>query len=400
MTARSRARRRPGDPSKDREPGAAGGPGSGLRGILLARIGADGPMSVAEWMGACLLDPRHGYYATRDPLGARGDFTTAPEVSQVFGELIGLCLAQAWLDRGRPSPVRLVELGPGRGTLMADALRAARALPGFLDAATLHLVEASPVLREAQGRTLAAHAPNWHDRLEEVPEGPVLLVANEFLDALPVRQFVRSGPAWRERVVGLVRGAIEDAAPDAEPAGPSAGLAFGLSPPLAPPFLADRLGDTREGEVVEWRPAVPALMAEVERRIAAHGGAALLIDYGGWRSRGDTLQAVRAHAPADPLDAPGEADLTAHVDFEAAARAAPGLAASGLTAQGVFLERLGATARAQALARDLTGERLAQAVAAHRRLTHPEEMGTLFKALGLTGRAEPALPGLDPPAPA
>ena len=379
-----------------RDAGAVSGggdaPGSALCGILRARIAAEGPMSVADWMAECLLDPRHGYYATRDPFGAAGDFTTAPEISQVFGELIGLALAQGWLDRGRPSPVRLVELGPGRGTLMADALRAARAVPGFLDATTLHLVEASPVLREIQGRTLAAHAPTWRDRLEDVPEGPLLVVANEFLDALPVRQFVRSGPAWRERMVSLAPAAGRGA-------GESQGrFAFGFSPPTAPPFLAHRLGDTREGEVVEWRPAIPALMAEVERRIAAHGGAVLIIDYGGWRSRGDTLQALRGHAHADPLDAPGEADLTAHVDFEAVARAAPGLVAAGLTTQGAFLERLGATARARALARGLSGERLTEAVSAHRRLTHPEEMGTLFKALGLTRSGEPALPGFDPPA--
>ena len=276
-----------------------------------------------------------------------------------------------------------MELGPGRGTLMADALRAMRAVPGLLDAASVHLVEASPVLREAQARALATHAPSWHDGLEDVPEGPLLLVANEFLDALPVRQAVRHGPAWRERVVG------------AEGAPPR--LAFGLSPPTAPPPLAHRLADTAEGEMVEWRPAVPALMAEVERRIAAHDGAALLIDYGGWRSRGDTLQAMRRHAFADPLEAPGEADLTAHVDFEAVARAAPGLAASGLTTQGAFLERLGAAARAQALARGLAGEALREAVAAHRRLTHPDEMGALFKVLGLTRLGAPPLPGLDPP---
>ena len=388
-------------PSAGSDPSAGSGPGSGLRAILLARIAAHGPMSVADWMAECLLDPRHGYYATRDPLGAAGDFTTAPEVSQVFGELVGLCLAQAWLDRGRPARMRLVELGPGRGTLMADALRAARAVPGLLDAVTLHLVEASPVLRAAQGRALAPHAPTWHDRLEDVPEGALLLIANEFLDALPVRQFVRSGPAWRERMVGRAqdRAGGDHAARrvGARDGAPGGRLAFGLSPPLAPPFLAHRLDDTGEGEVVEWRPAVPALMAEIERRIETHGGAALLIDYGGWRSRGDTLQALRGHAFADPLDAPGEADLTAHVDFEAVARAAPALLASGLTAQGAFLERLGATARAQALARDLAGDALARAAAAHRRLTHPGEMGTLFKALGLTRPGEPPLPGLDPP---
>ena len=335
-------------------------------------------MTVADWMAECLLHPEHGYYATRDPLGPAGDFTTAPEVSQVFGELVGLCLAQGWIDRGRPDPVRLVELGPGRGTLMADALRAAWAT-GLADAATVHLVEASPTLRAVQARTLADHAPSWHDRLEDVPEGPLLLVANEFLDALPVRQFVRSGNAWRERMVT----ASDDA------------LTFALSPPMEVPALARR-DDVAEGGMVERRPAADAVMAEVERRVLASGGAALLIDYGGWRSRGDTLQAVRGHAYADPLETPGEADLTAHVDFEAARGAASGLVASGLTPQGVFLERLGAVERARRLAQGLEGTALEEAVAAHRRLTHPDEMGTLFEVLGLWEPGTPPLPGLNP----
>ena len=352
---------------------------SPLAARLRGRIAAEGPMTVAEWMGECLLHPVHGYYATRDPLGAAGDFTTAPEVSQVFGELVGLALAQAWIDRGRPSPVRLVELGPGRGTLMADALRAARAT-GLPDAATVHLVEASPTLRAVQARTLAHPALAWHDRLDGVPEGPVLLLANEFLDALPVRQFVRAEGGWRERMVIVRDGAF----------------AFGLSPPLPAGLLGHRLEDVEAGGLVERRPAVEPLMAEIERRVLASGGAALLIDYGGWRSLGDTLQAVRGHAPADPLADPGEADLTAHVDFEAVARAAPRLAASAPTPQGAFLERLGATERARRLARGLEGTALGEAVAAHRRLTHPDEMGTLFKAMGLWEPDGPPIPGLDP----
>jgi SAM-dependent MidA family methyltransferase len=351
---------------------------SPLAARLRERIAAEGPMTVADWMAECLLHPVHGYYATRDPLGSAGDFTTAPEVSQVFGEIVGLALAQAWIERGRPSPVRLVELGPGRGTLMADALRAVRAT-GLADAATVHLVEASPALRAVQARTLSHPALVWHDRLEDVPEGPLLLLANEFLDALPVRQFVRAEGGWRERMVTLGGG----------------GLAFGLSPPLPADLLGHRLDDVDAGGLVELRPALGPLMAEVERRVLASGGAALLIDYGGWRSLGDTLQAVRGHAPVDLLDEPGEADLTAHVDFEAVARAAAGLAASAPTPQGAFLERLGAVERARRLARGLEGAALEEAVAAHRRLTHPDEMGTLFKAMGLWEPGGPPLPGLD-----
>ncbi|MCH8168521.1 MAG: SAM-dependent methyltransferase, partial [Proteobacteria bacterium] len=186
--------------------------------IIRAQIRADGPITVADYMALCLGHPRHGYYTTRDPLGAAGDFTTAPEISQMFGEMIGLWLARVWADAGRPAPFRLVELGPGRGTLMADALRAAGAAPGFAEAADLWLVETSPALRAAQAKRLAdTHGgARWADRLEEVPGGPCLLVANEFLDALPMRQFIASAEGWREKLVGL---------------GPE-GLVWGLSPPL------------------------------------------------------------------------------------------------------------------------------------------------------------------------
>ncbi|MGR3759999.1 class I SAM-dependent methyltransferase [Roseobacteraceae bacterium NS-SX3] len=347
---------------------------------LAARIRADGPMSVADYMADCLLHPRYGYYTTRDPLGAKGDFTTAPEISQMFGELLGLSLAQAWLDQGSPAPFTLAELGPGRGTLMADLLRATRAVPGFHEAMQICLVEASPALRAAQRDALAGHTPAWLDNVQALPEQPLFLVANEFFDALPVRQFLREGDAWREKRVGLTDGA----------------LAFGLGPAAPQPALARRLEDTRDGDLVELCEPATSIIQTVAARIAAHGGAALIVDYGDWRSLGDTLQALRAHAPADPLDAPGEADLTAHVDFEALTLAAAdaGCAFSRLTPQGVFLERLGITPRAQALARGLGGEALETLTAAHRRLTHPEEMGNLFKVLGLFPRAAPPPPGL------
>jgi SAM-dependent MidA family methyltransferase len=347
--------------------------------ILAARIRAAGPMTVADWMAECLLHPVHGYYVTRDPLGAAGDFTTAPEISQMFGEMLGLALAQAWVDQGRPSPVALAELGPGRGTLMADMLRAMRAVPGLARAAQVHLVEASPVLRAAQAERLAGHAPVWHDGADGLPEMPTLLVANEFIDALPIRQHVRDGDGWRERLVTH---------------GPD-GFAWALGPPVPVPELDGR--DDSDGTLVERSPALPAVMQAIGARVA-RGGAALIVDYGGWRSRGDTLQAVRGHAPADPLEAPGEADLTAHVDFEAVVRAAPpGTRASGMVAQGVFLERLGITARAQALAEGLAGEALEAHVAAHRRLTHPAEMGDLFRVMALVPEGAPLPPGLDEP---
>jgi SAM-dependent MidA family methyltransferase len=346
---------------------------------LARRIMANGPMTLAEFMGLCLMHPEHGYYVTRDPLGARGDFITAPEISQMFGELIGLSLAQAWLDQGAPARIALVELGPGRGTLMADMLRATKSVPGFHAAAELHLIEASPHLRTVQQATLKEHALVWHDSIESLPDLPLFLVANEFFDALPIRQLVRRGDAWCERCIGLRDGL----------------LGFGLSEPKSLPLIEARLADTKEGDIVEVSP-VGAMIGEViGRHIANRGGAALIVDYGDWGSQGDTFQAVRDHAPVDPLSCPGQADLTAHVDFEVLARSAP-CAHSRLTAQGVFLERLGITARAQVLAEGLTGDALAAHIAAHRRLTHPDEMGTLFKVLGLFPDGEKPPPGLDP----
>jgi NADH dehydrogenase [ubiquinone] 1 alpha subcomplex assembly factor 7 len=350
-----------------------------LRAALLRQIRAQGPISLADYMAQCLLHPRHGYYATRDPLGRAGDFTTAPEISQMFGEVLGLQLAQVWMDQGAPNPFALAELGPGRGTLMADMLRATSRVPGFHDALSLHLVEASTPLRAAQATRLAQFHPVWHDSADTLPDLPLYLIANEFFDALPIRQFLRQGDGWAERMVGA-EGDV---------------LCFGLSPPAPLDALAHRLDDTGQGQIVETRAPAEPVMEAISTRIMAHGGYALIVDYGDWRSRGDTMQALRAHRFDDPLAHPGAADLTAHVDFEALARAAHPLRATALTTQGALLERLGITARAHALARGLSGESLADHLAAHRRLTHPDEMGHLFKALGLTHPHAPAPPGFD-----
>jgi SAM-dependent MidA family methyltransferase len=341
--------------------------------LLIRRIRATGPLTVAEYMADCLLHPTHGYYTTREPFGAGGDFTTAPEISQMFGELIGLCLAQSWLDQGAPAAFTLAELGPGRGTLMADLLRATRAVPGFHAAARVTLIEASPRLREAQRATLGDHAATWTDSVDALPEAPLFLVANEFFDALPIRQFLRHPQGWQERMIGLQHDH----------------LAFGLTPPAPITALDHRLADTAPGDLVELCPAAAPIAAAIGHRIATHGGTALVIDYGDWRSRGDTLQALREHRFADPLDTPGQADLTAHVDFEALARAAAPAATSPLTPQGVLLERLGIAARAERLASGLAGAALASHLAAHRRLTHPAEMGTVFKALAIHAPGHP-----------
>ena len=346
---------------------------------LIARIAAAGPMTIAEYMAECLGDPEHGYYTTRDPLGRQGDFTTAPEISQMFGELLGLCLAQAWLDQGAPRPFILSELGPGRGTLMADLLRATRTVPGFHEALSLHLVEGSPKLRTVQTKTIPYPAKH-HDSIATLPDGPLFLIANEFFDALPIRQFQRDGAIWRERIVGLENGA----------------LAVGLSDPMPPEHLADRLDDTEDGQIVEISPGTEAIAATLGARISHQGGVALVIDYGDWRSRGDTFQAISKHQKVSPLSRPGDADLTAHVDFEALAKAARPALASKLIPQGVLLERLGITPRANALAQKLSGPALSSHIAAHRRLTHPDEMGTLFKAIALYQPGTPCPPGFDP----
>ncbi|GIX12722.1 MAG: ATP synthase subunit beta [Paracoccaceae bacterium] len=351
--------------------------------IIARRIAAEGPMPLSEYMALCLGHPRHGYYMTRDPLGPRGDFTTAPEISQMFGEVIGLALAQAWLDRGSPSPFCLAELGPGRGTLMADILRATARVPGFHDAMRLVLVETSPQLRAAQARTLAGRRVDWADSPDGLPDLPLFLVANEFFDALPIRQYHRTAEGWRERVIALDQGRLVAA----------------LSPPVP-------LGiDAPPGTVLETSPPGEAIAEALGARLVRHGGLALIIDYGEWEGTGDTFQAVSGHGFADPLERPGEADLTAHVQFGALAMAAAdgaaaagGRVAAGFREQGAWLVALGIGQRAAALARARPDA--ADAIAdALERLTHPDQMGTLFKVLALTRAGDPAPPGLAEAAP-
>ena len=346
---------------------------------LLARIAANGPLTVADYMAECLLHPTLGYYTTRDPLGAAGDFTTSPEISQMFGELLGLCLAQTWLDQGAPARIALAELGPGRGTLMADILRATRSVPGFATAAEIHLVEASAPLRMKQREALSGHNIIHHDTVDTLPNQSLYCVANEFFDALPIRQFERAGANWAERRIGS-----KDAA-----------LHFGLTEPTPQPALDHRLDDTKDGDLVEICTMATPIIQTIGARIKTYGGAALIVDYGDWRSLGDTVQAMQNHRPVDPLATPGMADITAHVDFETLALAAP-CAYSRLTTQGVLLERLGITARANTLAARLEGDALESHVAAHRRLTHPDEMGTLFKAMALYPSGQTPPPGFEP----
>jgi NADH dehydrogenase [ubiquinone] 1 alpha subcomplex assembly factor 7 len=377
-------------------PAPADEDGEALLEALREAIRRDGPMPVDRYMQLCLGDPEHGYWRRGGSIGAAGDFITAPEISQVFGELIGLWCAVVWQGMGRPDPLRLVELGPGRGTLMRDGLRAAERMPGFLDAASIHLVEVSGPLHAIQRQTLASsprkrasmeadgvsstqigHDVTWHDTLADVPEGPAIVVGNEFLDALPIRQLVFDAGNWRERVVTL----------DAQGA-----LQFGIG--NRADGVDDEAGPPPEsGAVLELRPGEDELLALLTRRQAVL--TALFIDYGpAGPAYGDTLQAVHRHVSVDALSAPGRADLTAHVRFAALARRArkTGLPADGPIAQAEFLGALGIAERTARLMAANPG-RAGEIETATQRLVSPTGMGSLFKVLALRS------PHLPPPPP-
>ena len=322
-------------------------------------------MSPMERLDAFMARANTQYYLTHDPFR---DFTTSPEISQVFGELLGAWAAVAWESMGRPDEVILAELGPGRGTLMADAMRAIRSVaPEFARAVSLHLVETSPSLRARQAERLQAERlqATWHDGLETVPPGPMVLLANEFLDALPIRQFVRRAEGWAERFVSEGRWVERPA-----------------------------LGFEAEGHVAEVCETGERIVGEIARRLAGHGGAALFLDYGAEGGGAETLQAIRGGQPADPLAAPGEADLTAHVNFARLARAASPLAVvHGPVPQGLFLARLGLFQRTGRLARSQPPSRSGALIAAAQRLAEPVHMGRLFKAFAIAHRDIPTLPG-------
>lgn len=348
-----------------------------LRQKLMTRLALSGPMTLADYMSEALGNPRHGYYRNRDPLGAQGDFITAPEISQIFGELIGAWLAERWQALGSPARVVLAELGPGRGTLMADALRATRAVPGFHQAIELHLVDINPALRDAQRTALASFAaPQWHDGFSAVPDdAPLLLVANEFFDALPIRQLQRTERDWRERLV-----ALHDET-----------LRFVLAPGPSPfaSLLSPDLMHAAPGAIAELCLPGRALVRDIAERLSRQRGAALIIDYGYARPRlGDSLQAIAEHNKTDPLVAPGEADLSAHVDFVALAQSAQGAGAVayGPVMQGDFLRALGIEQRLAALQQRADARQAAVLESGVTRLIAPGQMGTLFKALALTDR--------------
>jgi SAM-dependent MidA family methyltransferase len=350
-------------------------------------IAVGGPMPIARYMSLCLTHPQYGYYVTRDPFGAGGDFTTAPEVSQIFGELLGLWALSVWRMLGEPEAIKLIELGPGRGTMMRDALRAAKVLPKFRQALSVHMVEISPALEQVQRNTLAdADVPlSWHRHLLDVPEGPCIILGNEYLDALPVHQVVKQNDGWHERVIGL---------------NANGDFALGLAPDPLPQFdrfMPKKIKEAPVGAVFEWRNDIDAF--DIARRVRENG-AALFIDYGHVESDiGETLQSVNEHAFSDPLSAPGLADITAHVDFFIFGQAAEsmGAAVQGPVTQAKFLRELGIDARAEALRRNATAEQAAAITSAVARLTESGRtgMGDLFKVIAICDPKLGPLPGFS-----
>jgi NADH dehydrogenase [ubiquinone] 1 alpha subcomplex assembly factor 7 len=358
----------------------------GLAKKIARRIRAEGPLTVAAYIAMALHDPEGGYYSRGDPIGASGDFTTAPEISQIFGELIGLWCAELWDAIGRPESVILAELGPGRGLLMSDLLRAAGSLPEFRRALRIFLIEASPVLRAEQARRLGPAQPAWLTGVEQLPEGPLLLVANEFLDALPIRQFVRGADSWSERMVGI----------DADDR-----LIFVDRPGnhAANLLVPARLRCRGPGTVAEICPAALALASTLGARFARQPGGALFIDYGYLSTGpGPTLSALQRHRRVSALAAPGTADLSAHVDFDAFAEAArrTGAEIHGPVSQSRFLTGLGAGLRLKALRAQATPAQRQALESGLRRLLDPGEMGDLFKAMALISPGLPSPAGFDP----
>lgn len=352
---------------------------SPLLDIIRTAIHHHGPMDIGTYMNMCLGHPQHGYYMTRDPLGAAGDFTTAPEVSQMFGEMVGLWVAHTWLQFGSPLNIILLECGPGRGTLMNDILRSTKNIPELTQAINIHFLETSPVLRGIQKETVGENV-TWHDTLETLPDhAPLFVIANEFLDALPVRQAIHDGTSWKERLIGL-----DD----------QDNLCF-VSGPAVP------YGDMpwgRKDEIFEFSPARDFFVSNIAQRLKMQTGAALFVDYGHAKTaKGDTFQAIRHHQFCSVLDVPGEADLTSHVDFEQIARRAEqdGIAATNIITQSSFLKNMGIDLRLEQLSSKATAEQKQNLQTGYDRLTDKKAMGELFKAIALCHDKIHALAGFS-----
>ncbi|MEM6781415.1 MAG: SAM-dependent methyltransferase [Pseudomonadota bacterium] len=345
-----------------------------LENIIRMQIEQAGPMSMAEFMALALGHPEHGYYMSRDPFGQGGDFTTAPEISQMFGEMIGVWLADTYMRCGAPKQFVLLECGPGRGTLMSDIMRVTKTVPGFQDAMQLHLLETSPTLKKVQGEALSNYQPQWHDMIDSVPtDAPIFIIGNEFFDALPVQHLYWRDGQWFERKVGLDGETFMFVGTDAQPDHVN--------------LIPDHLGAPSNDDIFEFSALSRSLISAISQRIKAQGVAMLFIDYGHEKARyGETLQAVKAHQYAPILDNVGECDLTAHVDFGALGDIArsQGLHVSRIVDQGSFLKALGIEMRAQNLMKNANEVQQNDIQGALARLTDPKQMGALFKVMAAT----------------
>lgn len=359
-------------------------PETALAQQLKAYIEKNGPISTRAFMEACLYDPEHGYYRAGNPIGAEGDFITAPEISQMFGEMIGIWCLMTWQAMRGPIPLQIVELGPGRGTLMADLLRTLQKIHPKFETVSVHMVERSISLKAQQRAALERFdCPKyWHDSLADVPPSPTLIIGNEFLDCLPVRQFVKKAESWHERVVSIDE---------------NRDFCFAVGKELPEGMIVPaRFGTAAPGAIFEFCPDFEAVLNDIQRLASQAPLAALFIDYGyEGPSLGETLQAVKNHQMVSPFILPGQVDLTAHVDFTAisALAVARGLKAYGPRDQGAFLSQLGIGARAEALVRSATEQQAEKLASDVVRLVAPEQMGSLFKAMSI------ASPGFSPPPP-
>ncbi|KLN62240.1 hypothetical protein WH96_01575 [Kiloniella spongiae] len=344
------------------------------------RIKLEGAISVADYMADVLIAPTHGYYMSNEPFGVSGDFITSPEISQMFGELIGFWCADTWYNMGGPTEIHLIEMGPGRGTLMSDLMRAAAMVPGFHQAVKIHLIEVSPKLRKKQKEALNGYNVSWYDDLTDLPTGPCIFIANEFFDALPIRQFERSPKGWCERLITLNEG--------------ETGLVFTLSPPAKAieTIIPKELVDSHEGAVVELSSIAANVSAQISNHITQYGGVALFVDYGwGTPTAKPSLQAIRNHKKHNVLLEPGTADLSAFVDFPTLQKSAKanGVSVHGPLNQGDFLRSLGIEQRAEMLRLNADEKQAIDITAAEHRLTDPSQMGDLFKVMALTRPDQP-----------
>jgi len=339
---------------------------SKLLNILLRQIRQTGPLTIADYMKTCLLHPNYGYYSKQDPFGTNGDFITSPEISQMFGELLGLCLAQNWIDQGK-KPFALVEAGPGRGTLMVDILRATKSVPEFHQKMTIHLIEESTELQKIQKENLSNFYVQWHTSVHTIPEKALFFIANEFFDALPIRQFKRANTCWEEVLIGEKNNK----------------LIYYLGNKIPLNTIPYHIENTKIGDVIEMCMAAKPIITALSTRIKSYGGCAIIIDYGDDNLIGNTFQAVKNHKKIDALKLPGDSDLTAHVDFKELTRDISEIMVTKTTSQGILLERLGINDRSKKLISNIPDNQKNIHTTAMRRLTHPSEMGSLFKAIAL-----------------